>query len=65
MNTEFKVKITPKDDQAVCSQSLPMPIHLKEVLIVELAPMHKNEIITVLPFSKRASPIFAQKPNGK
>ena len=30
MNTEFKVKLTPKDDKAVYSQSLPMPIHLKE-----------------------------------
>ena len=28
-NTEFKVKLTPKDDKAVYSQSLPMPIHLK------------------------------------
>ena len=66
MNTEFKVKLTPKDVKAVYSQSLPMPIHLKEDLIVELALMHKYGIITVLPFSKYASPIFAQrKPNGK
>ena len=66
MNTEFKVKLTPKDDKAVYSQSLPMPIHLKEDLIVELALMHKYGIITVLPFSKYTSPIFAQrKPNGK
>ena len=66
MNTEFKVKITPKDDKAVYSQSLPLPIHLTEDLIVELALMHKYGIITVLPFSKYASPIFAQrKPNGK
>ena len=66
MNTEFKVKLTPKDDKAVYSQSLPMPIHLKEDLIVELALMHKYGIITELPFSKYASPIFAQrKPNGK
>ena len=66
MNTEFKVKLTPKDDKAVYSQSLPMPIHLKEDLIVELARMHKYGIVTVLPFSKNASPIFAQrKPNGK
>ena len=66
MNTEFKVKLTPKDDKAVYSQSLPMPIHLKKDLIVELALMHKYGIITVLPFSKYASPIFAQrKPNGK
>ena len=43
-----------------------MPIHLKEDLIVELALMHKYGIITVLPFSKYASPIIAQRePNGK
>ena len=66
MNTEFKVKLTPKDDKVVYSQSLPMPIYLKEDLIVELALMHKYGIITVLPFCKYASPIFAQrKPNGK
>ena len=66
MNTEFKVKLTPKDDKAVYSQSLPMPIHPREDLIVELALMHKYGIITLLPFSKYASPIFAQrKPNGK
>ena len=66
MNTEFKVKLTPKDDKAVYSQSLRMPIHPKEDLIVELALMHKYCIVTVLPFSKYASPIFAQrKPNGK
>ena len=66
MNTEFKVKLTPKDDKAVYSQSLPIPIHLKEDLNVELALMDKYGIVTVLPFSKYASPIFAQrKPNGK
>ena len=66
MNTEFKLKLTPKDDKAVYSQSLPMPIHLKKDLIVELVLTHKYGIITVLPFSKYASPIFAQrKPNGK
>ena len=66
MNKEFKVRLTPKDDKAVSGQSLPMPIHLKEDLIVELALMHKYGIITVLPFSKYASPIFAhRKPNGK
>ena len=66
MNTEFKVKLTAKDDKAVYSQNLPMPIHLKEDLLVKLAIIHKYGIITVLPFSKYASPIFAQrKPNGK
>ena len=43
-----------------------MPIHLKQDLIDELALMHKYGIITVLPFSKYANPVFAQtKPNGK
>ena len=66
MNKEFKLKLTPKGDEAVCSQNLPMPIHSKEDLIVELALMHKYGIIIILFFSKYASPIFAQmKPNGK
>ena len=66
VNTEFMVKITPKGDQAAYSQSLPMPIHLKEDLIVELALMQKYGIITVLTFSEYASPVSAQrKPNGK
>ena len=66
MNTEFRVKLTPKNDKAVYSQSLPMPSHLKEDLIVEFALMHEYGIITVLPFLKYASSIFAQrKPNGK
>ena len=66
MNTEFKVKLTPRDDKAVYSQKLPMPIHLKEDLILKLALMQKYGIITVLLFSKFASPIFAQrKANGK
>ena len=65
MNTEFKLKLTPKDDKVVYCQSLPMPIHLKEDIIVELTLMHKYGIITALPFSKYASPIFAQRnPNG-
>ena len=66
MNTQFKVSLTPKDDKPVYTQSLQVPINLKEDLTVELALMHKYGIITTLPFSKYASPIFAQrKPNGK
>ena len=56
MNTEFKLKLTPKDEKAVCNQSLPKPIHLKEDLNVELVLMHKYAIITVLPFPKYAVP---------
>ena len=65
MNTEVKVILTPKDDKAVYNQSLPMPIRLKGDLIVDITLMHDYEIITILPFSNYASPIFAQrKPNG-
>ena len=65
MSMEFRVKLTPKDDKTVYTQSLPMQIHLEEDLIVELALMHRYGIITVLNFSNYASPIFAQrKPKG-
>ena len=66
MNEEFKVKLTPKDDSPAYSQSLPGPINLKKDILVELAMLHKYGFITSLPFSKYASPIFAEKkPNGK
>ena len=61
MNEEFKVKLTPKDDSPAYSQNLPAPINLKEDILVELAMLHKYGIITTLPFSKYASPIFAQQ----
>ena len=66
INNNFKVKLTPKTDAPVYTQSLPVPINLKKDLTVELALMHRYGIITTLSFSKYASPIFAQrKPNGK
>ena len=66
MNNQFKFCLTPKNDKTVHTQSLPVPIKVKDDLTVELALMHKYGIITTLPFSKYASPIFAQrKPNGK
>ena len=66
MNEDFKVTLTPKDDSPAYSQSLPTPINLKEDILVELTLLHRYGIITTLPFSKYASPIFAQKkPNGK
>ena len=66
MNTEFKVRLTPNDEKAVYSQNLPMPIHLKEYLIVELALMHNYGIITVLLYPKNACLIFAHRnPNVK
>ena len=66
INTEFKVQLTPLDNRPAYSQSLPAPIKLKYDILVELALLHKYGIITALPFSKYASPIFAQRqPNGK
>ena len=66
INTEFKVQLTSLDNRPAYSQSLPAPINLKDDILVELALLHKYGIITTLPFSKYASPIFAQrKPNGK
>ena len=65
-NREFKVKLKPNDDRPAYSQSLPTPINLKDDITVVLALLHKYRIITTLPFSKYASPIFAQlKPNGR
>ena len=66
INTEFKVQLTPLDNRHAYSQSLPAPVNLKDDILVELALLHKYRIITILPFSKYANPIFAQrKPNGK
>ena len=41
MNTELKVKLTPNDDKTEYHQNLPMPIHLKEDLNVDLVLMLK------------------------
>ena len=66
INEEFTVKLTPKDNSPVYSQSLPTPINLKDDILVELALLQRYGFITILPFSKYASTIFAQKkPNGK
>ena len=66
INTEFKVQLTPLDNRPVYSQRLPAPTNLKDDILVELTLLHEYGIITTLPFSKNASPIFAQrKPNGK
>ena len=66
INTEFKIKLTPKHDEPVYAQSLPTPTKLKDDLLVELALMQEYGKITTLPYRKYSSPIFAQrKPNGK
>ena len=60
------MKLTPRVDSPAYRQNLPAPINLKEDILVELSMLHRYGIITTLPFSKYASPIFAQKkPNRK
>ena len=39
INTEFKIKLTPKHDDKVYAQNLPTPTNLKDDLLVELALM--------------------------
>ena len=66
MNTEYSLRLTLKDNEAVYNQIVRLPIHQIGDLIVDVALMHKYGIDTVQCFSKYASPILAQrKPNGK
>ena len=52
INTDFKIKLTPKHDEPVYAQSLQTPTNLKDDLLVELALMQEYGIITTLPYSK-------------
>ena len=63
LNTEFKVQVTPLDNRPAYSrnQNLLAPIILKDNILVELALIRKYGSIITLPFSKYASPIFAQR----
>ena len=61
INTEFKLKLTPKHDEPVYAQNFPTPTNLKDDLLVELALMQEYGIISTLPYSKYAK----RKPNGK
>ena len=62
MNTEFKVNLTPKDEKAVYSQSLPMPIYLKEDLIGSKAQTWNHHSTAFLQVGEPH--ICARKPNG-
>ena len=41
INIEFELKLTPRDDKAVCNQILAKPMHLKGNLIVKLDLMRE------------------------
>ena len=63
MVTKFKVGLQAKEVKPVNTQSLPMPINLKDDLTVELALMHSYGIIKTLPFSKHAK--YETDPRGR
>ena len=65
INEDFKIKLTPIDDRAAYSQSLPAPLNLKEDILVDLALLQKHRVITTLPTSKYAGPVFAQRKTSK
>ena len=63
MNTQFKVSLTPSNDKHSESTCPYQPQRRPDG---RTSPHAQIRIITTLPFSKYASPIFAQqKPNGK
>ena len=62
---KFKVKPTPKYDKAIYSKSLPMPIHLKQDLIVQLdwcIDMGSSQCFISL---NTQAPVLQREPNGK
>ena len=61
MNQECTVRVTPKDTSTSYNQTFPTPVNLKQDICVELELLHKNGLITTLPFSKNANPLFAQE----
>ena len=66
LDSTSKIELTPKDEKPVYSQNLPMPINVKADILVELGLMVIYDITNNLPFSKYASPMFAQRtPSGK
>ena len=59
IKNDTNFKLSPIDDRASFSQSLPAPLNLKEDILVELALLHNYGIITTLPFSIYSNPIFS------
>ena len=66
INNIFKVKLTPKDDRSPYTQSLAVPINLREDLTVAHALMQRNSRTTTISFFKRANQLIGQRnQNGK
>ena len=66
IKNDFRVKLTELDGSPAYSQSPTTTINLKEGVTVELALLQKNCNITILPFNKYVTLLFARrKPNAK
>ena len=65
-NNEFKIHLTPKHDEIVYAQNLPISKNFKERMLIEFALQQEYGIFTTLPFSESWSSVFAQtKSNVK
>ena len=66
MNIEFKAKLTPKGDKSLYRKNLPMPIHLKRDLIVQLVLMHKLGSLQFYPSQSTQAPfLHRENPTEK
>ena len=61
INNILKMKLTPKNDSSVYTQSLSLPINLGEDLTVAHALMQRNLGTTTLSFFKRANQLIEQR----
>ena len=65
-NDDFKVKLTPENNEPMYTQGPPTPIHYRDEVLVELALLQYWGVITTLTYSKYSSPIFpVRKPSSK
>ena len=65
-NTELKVKLPPAHDLPVYVPSPPTLIFLRDKILIELALMQKNGMVTFFVDSKCFNPIIAQrKPSSR
>ena len=65
-NDDFKVKLTPEHGDPMYTQRPPTAIHYRDEVLAELALLQYWEVITMSPYSKYSSPLFAEgKPSGK
>ena len=66
INNISKVKLTPENDRSPYTQSVAVPINLREDLTVAHALMQRNSRTTTISFFKHANQLIEQRnQNGK